>query len=94
MFDSKEIARKALLRADEIIAKRKRVRKMIVMCATAAVLTAGISLTVFFTVGSSQPDFVTFEDNPIPLAEFQQPGEESPELCRCEFCTVHSGGIK
>ena len=69
MFDGGEIAKRALIRAGELKAERKRRRaiqgtlSLIGSCAVCA-----IALFLFF--GGAQEDYIHFLDEPMPLAEF------------------------
>jgi hypothetical protein len=78
VFDSKEIAQRALAMAEEIKAQRKRRKRFqtaaisFCMCAAASVFI--FSLTIFPTIYTELPDemfiFEDFEEQEIPLAGF------------------------
>ena len=75
MFDSEEIAKRALLRASEIKSiknqRRRFAAKMTGLCAV-------IAAAVFIAFPSFTPDaYVSLEDNPTPLAAFFLPADES-----------------
>ena len=87
MFDSKEIARRAILRAEEIKAERKkRARGVISMCSMASVM---VIVVVYIALPSSDivpddmnlaDDFsVVLEDEPVPLFSFYMIQDEPPD---------------
>jgi len=93
MFDSKEIARRAILRAEEIKAeRRKRARGLISMCSMASVM---VIVIIYIALPSSDiaPDvidladtgfmseefFVALEDEQVPLGAFPMIQDEPPD---------------
>ena len=71
MFDSKEIAKKALIRVEEIKEKKKRGRRRLeVTIAVAGVCTAAAAIyAVAPTIGPLNPNIV-IEDGALPLGSF------------------------
>jgi len=70
MFDSKEIARRAVLRAEEIKAeRRKRAQNVIGLCSTASAMVIAILFIAVFpfdiATGDGSPDehYISFEDD-------------------------------
>lgn len=88
MFDSKEIARRALQRAEEIKNRKKRLRRILLRAAAlfsvgAAVI--GTFLITTFSNSSTDPDsYVILDDPSVPLAAFcdvAEPGDYIIVLC-------------
>jgi len=91
MFDSREIARRAMLRAEEIKAeRRKRARGLISMCSMASVMvivvvyialpSSDIAADDIDDTGFNAAEFsVVLEDDLIPLAMFPMIQDEPPD---------------
>ena len=78
MFDSKEIARRALLRAEEIKIEKKRISRrwkgagaLLGTCAVAA----AVMITIF--PGNNQSSYINLIDEPLPLAALLLPDENA-----------------
>ena len=70
MFDSKEIAKRALLRAEEQKARRKRFRdRAVVMMSTCAVAVVAVFVFMSYSPGPYQPEIVSIGDETVPLAQ-------------------------
>ena len=86
MFDSKEIARRALLRAEEISVEKKRMSRrwksagaLLGTCAVAA----AIMIAVF--PGINQSSYINLLDEPLPLAALLLPDENAKPLTGTVF---------
>ena len=70
MFDSKEITRRALLRAEEQRTKRKRfLDRAAMMMSTCAVAAVAVFVFMTYSPGPYQPNLVSIDDGAVPLAQ-------------------------
>ena len=84
MFNSKEIARKALLRACEITSQKKRKKKRRKIVASIIGMCAVICAVIIINMRPYMDDYFDFGDNEIPLGVFEFPPDNEPE-CFCIF---------
>lgn len=66
MFDSKEIARRALQRSDEMKVQKKRRQRQTI--GTLSGMAAMLAIVVVVTTGDSPATSFTLEEDPVPLA--------------------------
>ena len=72
MFDSEQIAKRALSRAADIFAEKKRRRRKAIVASVVCVACAAVAATIF-TMGRPLTEYLSLEDGQIPLAAFLLP---------------------
>lgn len=91
MFDSKEIARRALQRAEEIRTRKKRLRRIMLKVAALFSVGAAVVGTFLITTFSNSPTdpdrYVILDDPSVPLAAFCDVAESGDYITvLCEVC--------
>ena len=82
MFDSKEIAQRALKQSNQLLKQRKQRTQFALAAGVSTTACAAVIAFSLAATPTASPETITLSDNPVPLAAFPA---DVTELCpECE----------